>query len=261
MNCTNVSEKLPHYLAGECDAATRAAIERHAAACPACAREIATQRRLDDTLRQAFAEQALELRPLRERVRAAIRPPEKRRWFPGWQQPWQWASLAAALVVFGALGAFYLTGQRAETRLYQAAIKDHIDDAVTLKAKQGWRADPAEVKAFALEQFGTDEFLAKLAPPDFELRRVRMCNLQGDRFAHFIYSAGGREVSFFVRKRSDPLRGPVVETVRGLPLFADARDAYQVAGFETARLTVLIVTDLPPAENLRLAREAAGRLS
>ena len=260
MNCTNVNEKLPHYLAGECDPATRAAIERHAAACPACAREIETQRELDATLRQAFAEQALELRPLRERVRAAIRPPEKRRWFLGWT-PWQWAPLAAALVVLGALGAFYSNGQRAETRLYQAAITDHIDDAVTLKVKQGWRADPAEVKAFALEQFGTDEFLAKLAPPDFDLKRVRMCNLQGDRFAHFIYSVGGREVSIFVRNRSDALGGPVVETVRGLPIFADARDAYQVAGFETARLTVLIVTDLARAENLRLAREAAGRLS
>ena len=260
MNCTEVTETLPLYFCGECDAATCLALESHAASCPACVREIKTQQHFDDALRGAFAGETLELQPLRERVRREIRSTSRSGWFFGWR-PMRWAPMAAALVALIALGGFYFANQRAETRLYRAAVKDHIDDAVMQIAKQGWRTTPEDIKAFAVEQFGTDEFLPKLAPPDFQLKRVRMCNLRGNRFAHFIYARGGREVSFFVQNRTDALRGPLVETINGQSIYALAAEKYEAAGFQSSKFTVLIVTDFAHPENIRLAREAAGRLS
>ncbi len=265
MNCSELKNILPLHSSGELPSGTRTECEDHLKTCAACAQIVAGERQLDDLMRGAFAAQSLELSPLRTRVRAKIaaakNPGLLIRWRAPGANPLRWLSLAAACLALLSVGAIYVTSQRSETRLYAAAITDHIDDAVKKVEKQGWRTSPEEIKAFALEQFGTDAFLANLAPADFRLNRVRMCNLKGNRFAHFVFEAGGREVSFFVQSRAGELSGPRVEIAGGQPIFAHASEGYEVAGFQSGKLTVLIVTVFTRPENLRLAREAARRLS
>lgn len=261
MNCSELHRELPIYLSGEMMSEARAAADDHLRTCDACAGIVAAERQLDELVRGAFPHENsdLELQRLRERVRQEMRSTTEAVPRFSWS-PQRWAA-AAALIVFCGLGAFFVVHRDAETRLYQAALKDHFDDAVTKVTKQGWRTTPVEIKTFALEHFGTDAFLPRLAPAGFELKRVRMCNLKGNRFAHFIYETDGREVSFFVQNRDGELRGARVEGDNGQRVFAHGADHYEVAGFQSARLTVLIVTPFSRAENVRLASEAAARLS
>lgn len=261
MNCSELHRELPLYLSGEMVSEAHGDAEDHLRTCDACAGIVASERQLDELVRGAFAQEDsdMELQRLRERVRQEIRSTTEAVPRFGWS-PQRWAA-AAALIVFCGLGAFFVVHRDADTRLYRAAVSDHVDDAVTRVSKEGWLTKPAEIKSFVIAQFGTDEFLPQLAPPAFQLKRVRMCNLKGNGFAHFIYEVDGREVSFFVQNRSGELPGARLERGPGPPVYAHASDGYQVAGSQTAKFTVLIVTDFARAENVRLAEQAAAHLS
>jgi hypothetical protein len=48
-----------------------------------------------------------------------------------------------------------------------------------------------------------------------------------------------------------------VETVNGCALHAAAINKFEIAGFQSQSYTVLVVSDLPGAESLRITRNAA----
>lgn len=263
MNCEEVSYYLPLYLSGELDARAMAEFEWHLGACPVCAEELRLQQQFDDLLRAAAAEQLPDARALRASVRRQMQIGQGwRRWF--WGRPPLWlASLAALCVVTLAAGMIYYVQQvRVPRDLYAAAAKDHLDDVVQRVPKLGWRTSREQAAALGQEQFGDPGLIARLTPSGYQFRRVRMCNLNGNAFAHLIYEKdGGQHVSIFVRRQDLALPGAVVDTVGRYALHAAGTDRFQVVGFRTDSLTVLVVTASPPDENLRLAQETAARLA
>ena len=57
------------------------------------------------------------------------------------------------------------------------------------------------------------------------------------------------------------LPGATVETVNGCALHATAINKFEIAGVQSQRFTVLVVSDLPRAESLRLAGEVARQIA
>lgn len=262
MNCTEAKYMMPLYWSNELDAKAMAEFEQHLEDCAACAREAQLQQSFDDVLRNAFAEQQVDEQRLRERIWQQLRSdvqPHRRPLF-GWI-PMRFTAIAALIFIAIGSGLLYVTTTRRDMPLlYHAAIMDHIDDAVKRVPKVGWREDTADIEALALEQLDAPDLTAKLAPTNYRLARVRMCNLAGNRFAHFIYEDGGEEISFFVRLKGGALPGtPVV--VSGRVVHADATAGYEVAGFQSEKLTVLIVSKLSHTKTLQLAGEAASRMA
>ena len=165
------------------------------------------------------------------------------------------------------IALFALPGGRGgNPAVYEAVATDHYEDVVQKVKKTGWlRADDA-VREFTLARFQDPALAATLAPEGGRLSRVRSSRLAGEDFAHFVYADhNGREtVSFFVRPRRDPretLPGrPAERTPEGLPLYAARAGETKLAGFQSGALTVLVVSELPEGETMRLARAAVARL-
>jgi len=69
------------------------------------------------------------------------------------------------------------------------------------------------------------------------------------------------EVSIFIRRRGGDLPGATKEVVNGCPIHVESTRGFQVAGLQSEQFTVLIASNLPGAENFRLARESATRVA
>ena len=280
-------DRLLPFVCGELDARDTADFQAHLAGCPACAREVESQQRLDAVLRGAFARQSVDASAVRERVMrlvqadvatsrparvTAVEPPAAHRWR---EQLREWMStlrrpvpafaLAAAVVLF-AVVLFALPGlRRGNPAVYAAVAADHYD-IVVQRVKQGtWLKAEGAVREFTQAQFQDPTLAATLTPENGRFSRVCLRRLAGEDFAHFVYAgADGREaVSVFVRRRGveNPLPGrPAGRTAGGLPLYATAQGTTRLTGFDSAALTVLVVGELPPTDALRLARATAERL-
>ena len=111
------------------------------------------------------------------------------------------------------------------------------------------------------QQLGDADFLDKLAPARYRLTRARLCDLPDKAYVHLVYKNDAREISIYLRRKDAELPGATVETVNGCALHATAINKFEIAGFQSQRYTVLVVSDLPRAESLRIARNAALNLT
>ena len=230
---------------------------------------------MDGLLRDAFARQPVDTRALQARVLAAI-PAEPASPAPenGRSTAWAWLAFLrrpgpawalGSLAVVAAAVAF-LVWWRATPAAYQQVAVDHRESVVQRIKKPGWLRAEDAVREFTQVQFGEADLAATLAPEGSRLSRVRLSRLGGDDYAHFVYAdADGREkVSVFVRRRRRPdetLPGrPAERTAEGWPLYAATRGETQLVGFDSPRMLVLVVGELPPDEAMRLARATAARL-
>jgi anti-sigma factor RsiW len=260
MNCTEADYYLPLYWSGELDARTMADLELHLAACPACEREAESQKTCDQMLRDVFDAQQIDAQALRNNVRRRIRVSRGWRRLL-WQPAFRLAAAAALIVIALGAGLLYVATRRAPAPLSAAAARDHLDDVVKQVPKSGWLRSPAEGAAFMQEHFDAPRLVHDLAPANYSFARVRMCNLGGEHFAHLVYERGGHEISYFVRHRGGTLPGVVAETVNDRALHHDRAGGFEITAFQSERLKVLIVGDMPQTEIIYLARDAALRIA
>src|SRR5262245_26755756 len=260
MNCGEIDYYLPLYWSGELEPRAMAELESHLATCPACEREAESQKACDQTLREAFAGQEIEAQALRNKIRRRIRVSRGWRGLL-WRPTFRLVAVAALILVALGAGLLYVTTRRAPDSLATAAARDHYDDVVKQAPKSGWLRSAAEGAAFMHERFGAPRLIEDLAPANYSFARVRMCNLGGERFAHLVYERGGHEISYFVRRQCGTLPGVVAETVDGRALHHDRAGGFEIAGFQSEQLKVLIVGDLPQIEIMRMGRDAALRVA
>jgi len=114
-----------------------------------------------------------------------------------------------------------------------------------------------EIEAFLKTKMQDMALVQKLCPPEFKLVRVKVCDLAGEGYLHLVYSNGDHSVSFFAKaidtgERQFDLNPRIEEHSTG---------ELRVDGFQTSRLKLLIVSDLPREENFRLAQETALRIA
>jgi anti-sigma factor RsiW len=261
MNCSETKFVMPLYLSSELDETRMADFELHVQQCPPCARELEHARHWDVLLRDACLEEQVDTMGLRERVLSEISKSRPRRRFL-FRRPVYSLPIAAVLLLAIAVGIVYfaLYGGSSQT-VYAAASSDHYEEVVKNPPIEGWRETPAEIRAFVREQLGDADFLDRLAPADYHLTRARVCDLPDKAYVHLVYKNDAREISIYLRRKDAELPGATVETVNGCALHAANSNKLEIAGFQSQRYTVLVVSDLPRAESLRLAREAARQIA
>lgn len=88
---------------------------------------------------------------------------------------------------------------------------------------------------------------------DIEYLEDHSCIYNGQHFAHIILKHKGRTVSLLVAETDER----VAEKATADVITCSQRDGYQVSCFGTKRHSVFVVSDLPEADNLRLARSLA----
>jgi hypothetical protein len=140
------------------------------------------------------------------------------------------------------------------------ALYDHYQEVVQHPPIPGWRETPEEIKALVRQELGDAEFLDKIAPADYHLTRARRCDLPDTPYVHLVYQNDVRKISIYVRRKDAELPGTTVETVNGCALHAAAANKLELAGFQSQKYTILVVSDLPRVESLGIARRAVSSL-
>lgn len=255
MNCSETQFLTPLYLSGELDATQMFDFELHLRRCTACARELEAARQCDEWLRDAWYQEPLGTDELRQRIMTQIAKTKRRRLIFRW--PPYTLPIAASLLAAITAGIFIVLWGGSSQTVYAAARDDHYIEVVQREPRP-WLETPGEIKEFVRAELGDADFLDRLAPAGYQLKRALHCYLLNQRYVHIVYESGGREVSVFVRRKGAGLPGAALEVVNGCPLHAASVKESEVAGFQSGRYTVLIVSDLPRAESLQLARAAAA---
>jgi hypothetical protein len=261
MNCSETQFAMPLYLSSELDATRMADFELHVQRCPQCARELEYSRSCDELLRDACLEQPVDTAGLRERVLSEISKSGHRR-RSLFRRPFYSLPIAAVLLLAIGIGIAYFTlrGSSSQT-VYAAALKDHYGEIVQHASFSDWPQTPEAIRAFVREQLGDADFLDSLTPAGSHLARAQHCDLGDKRFVHLVYRNEVREISIYVRRKDGELPGATVETVSGCALHAAAINKFEIAGFQSQKYTILVVSDLPRAESLLIARNAALSLT
>lgn len=251
---------MPLYLTGELDAKAMSDFELHLDQCVVCHREIEQQRAYDSLLRDVIVSQPLDVRNLRARVLNRITPLGRRTLF--FQRPVYLLTIAAILVLaFGTAFVYLAMRSKPVATVYADAVDDHYEEVVQRVPLSGWRETLADIDTLGQRQLGESEIINKLGPGGYQLVRARVCELGGELYVHADYKNERGEISIFLKRRGGDLPGTAKEVVNGCPIHVESTRGFQVAGFQSEQFTVLIVSNLPGAENFRLARELATRVA
>ncbi len=257
MNCNETKYVMSLYLSSELDATRMADFELHVQGCGPCARELEYARHCDELLRDACLEEPVDAMGLRERVLSEISKPRPRRRFLFPRRVYTLPIAAVLLLAIGAGIIYFSLYSNSSQTVYAAALDDHYSEVVKNPPIGGWRKRPEEIRAFVRQQLGDADFLDKLSPADYHLTRARLCDLPDKAYVHLVFKNDVHEISIYVRRKDAELPGATVETVNGCALHAAAINKFEIAGFQSQRYTILVVSDLPRAESLRIARNAA----
>lgn len=252
MNCDRVRETIPLYLADELKGEDLAAMQRHLQECRHCGRAVQADRELDDALRAAVLEPALDVSAVLQRVHAGMAAPWWRR------NPrlvsLSLAGLVAATIIIMLVGLPRLYFRQAQRLVAQAAAEDHYRDLVMLRHPD-WSHQPDEVALFMQRQFPQKpDLLQAITPARASFEKVRLCNVGGVSYAHFVFRMGAGETSVFLR--ADPEgRSPV----RAAHLSGDEH-GLEVSGFSSSGLAGIVVGHQGEVPTLEIARRLAGSL-
>ena len=261
MNCNETQFVMPLYLSSELDATRMADFEIHVQQCGPCARELEYARHCDELLRDACLEEPVDTIGLRARVLSEISKSRPRRRFLFRRPVYSLPIAAVLLLAIGAGIIYFSLYSKSSQTVYAAALDDHYEEVVKNPPLGGWRKTPEDIRGFVRQQLGDADFVDKLAPADYHLTRARICDLPDKAYVHLVYKNDAREISIYVRRKDVELPGAPVETVNGCALHATAINKFEIAGFQSQKYTVLVVSDLPRAESLRLARNAVLSLT
>ena len=142
--------------------------------------------------------------------------------------------------------------------VYADAAQDHYDEVVK-QYPRGWLRSAAQINAFVQEHTGDAAVIAALAPAGYRVDRVRLCELELSNYVHLVYSDGEDEISFFIRRQDgEKLAGRRATKVKGAAIYAEAVNALYVAGFQSPRYTILVVSGQSAERSLHFAVNAAN---
>lgn len=263
MNCADIAELAPLYVAGELDPKRAAEFDAHLRVCPACMRELESQSRVDTQLREALLNEEISVAAVNRRVIELISAGAASNSLPQLQSKprRRWATAAIGVAaVFLLFAAGYLLVPARAARVYADAAFDHRLEVVE-HGPRTWVIDQSKIDELLVQQ----GIPAGSAPPvlaaSYHLREAKICRLDGRSFIHLVYSDGSAEFSLYLRLRDGhSVSGPVRGIANGRLLHVSTDGAEHISSFETARLTVMVVTDQPAGASLRFARAASSAL-
>jgi len=261
MNCTDISELAPLYIAAELDSQRAAEFDAHLKTCPTCMAELETQARLDDRFREALLSEEVDVSRVNRRIRELIAAES----LPGTAPPipskpnrWMTAAMGIA-ATFLLLAAGYLLIPGRVARVYADAATDHRMEVVEQQPRH-WMTDPAAIAALGGKLGISDTVPLELAS-GYRLERAKICRLDGRFYLHLVYSDGSQEFSLFLRPRDgQQLSGSIRGFANGRFLRASSAGNEHMASFETSHLAALVATDQPAGAALHLAKVVSAAM-
>ncbi|HET8888575.1 MAG TPA: zf-HC2 domain-containing protein [Candidatus Angelobacter sp.] len=250
MNCEGVQDLLPLYLAGELTGEELAAVQHHVEACEACTQSISADRQLDDMLRTAMLEHSPDVSAVLQRVHGEMTASGWKRMLRG--RSLRFALLAAMVVLAAALGVSSFRAHQAQRAMAIAAADDHYSDLVLLRHPD-WAYQPQDVARFMLKEFPRQDLLATITPRDAVFEKVRLCNLGGTQYAHFVFRTGPTETSVFLVPN-------VVGNRHGSIHLADAGHGLEASGFSSTYMTGVVVGNKGQVQTQEIANSLGGVL-
>ncbi len=238
MNCSDVRRWAPLYLSGEMEGEELRRFSAHLEECRACAAEIARQWMLDGRMRAALEAEAPPVERVEREVRRQVAASRRRS---------RRAALAAAVLATAAAVGLWLL-RPAMPPAYADAVLDHRLEVVRQQPRR-WRTG-SEVDTLAAQAGLSTGQVEALAPAGYSLQHAKFCRIAGVRMLHLVFAGGARPYSVYL----SPQRGgaEALRTFRG--------GGEQVAGLETGRFRVVVVSEGPAARCEDLARAAARLL-
>jgi len=256
--CDGVRAQLDAYLSGELPESARRDVERHLAACPECAAELAASARVRTRLQEAVRSTAVPA-GLEGRVRGAVRRQ------PARPRTGLYAVAAAALVVL----CVYLIGllrtnrdpveailAKASGRLaavLNVGLRDHLQCAVSRKLSK--QPEPAAAMAADLgpEYAALAPMIQAKLPADFQIIEAHHCTAGGRQYTHFIVTGSDKVISVILtRARPGETLGPGIHQ--------EGVDRFQVVGFESQGELAYVISDMDAQQNLLWAANLAPTL-
>lgn len=249
MNCESVQDLLPLYLSGELTGEGLAAVQHHIKACEACAQSLIADRQLDDALRTAMLEHSPDVSAVLQWVHGEMAT-------SGWKRmlsvrSLRFAVLAAMVVLVAVLGVSNFRAHQVQRTIALAAANDHYSDLVLLRHPD-WAYQTEDVARFMLEEFPRQDLLAAITPRAAVFEKVRLCNLGGTQYAHFVFRTGPTETSVFLipnaqaRNRHDSIH------------LADAGHGLEASGFSSTYLTGVVVGNKGQVQTQEIANRLGG---
>lgn len=253
MNCDSVQELLPLYLSGELTGEELAAVQHHVEACADCTEALSADRQLDDVLRTAMLEHSPDVSAVLQRVHGEMTTATF-----GWKRllhvrSLRFAALAAMIVLAAALGISSFRAHQAQKTMARAAANDHYSDLVLLRHPD-WAYQPQDVTRFMMEEFSRQDLLAAITPKDAVFEKVRLCNVGGTQYAHFVFRTGSTETSVFLvpngqaSSRHDSIH------------LADAGHGLEASGFSSTYMTGVVVGNKGQVQTQEIANSLGGVL-
>jgi len=249
MNCESVQDLLPLYLAGELTGEELAGMQNHIDACEACMQSISADRQLDDVLRTAMLEHSSDVSGVLQRVHTEMATSVWKRMLH--VRSLRFAALAAMVVLTAVLGVSSFRAHQVQRTMALAAADDHYSDLVLLRHPD-WAYQPEDVARFMLEEFSQQDLLAAITPQGARFEKVRLCNLGGAQYAHFVFRTGSTETSVFLipngqaRNRNDAIH------------LADAGHGLEASGFSSAHMTGVVVGNKGQVQTQEIANRMVG---
>ncbi len=200
-DCRRIVARLTPFVDKTLPADERLEVERHLAACPACATAAAEEEGGRTVVRQrAHQLKGCILPPgLRSRCEALARDTTHRRKAVPWSQRFVPVFLTSVLLLFMATALFSLATHRSSTVLAAQLTADH-SKCFSLFAPAG--APPVEahdVEAMFSDHHGWDVHVPPSSPSEgIQLIGARRCLYADGRVPHVMYRVHGQDVSLYM---------------------------------------------------------------
>jgi hypothetical protein len=249
MNCESVQDLLPLYFSGELTGEKLSAVQHHIDSCEACTQSLSADRQLDDMLRTAVLEHNPDVSAVLQRVHREMAS-------SGWKRmlhprSLRFTALAAMVVLVAVLGVSSFRAHQMQRTMALAAADDHYSDLVLLRHPD-WAYQPEDVARFMREEFSRQDLLAAITPQGAQFEKVRLCNLGGTQYAHFVFRTGSTETSVFLIPNGQ------AGNRRDAIHLADAGHGLEASGFSSTYLTGVVVGNKGQVQTKEIANRLGG---
>ena len=248
LSCSAVRRLLDSYACNELRVETNVEILEHLDRCADCALELDSIVRLRAAVRRAAHRETVPPETMAS-IRDALPQKASR---PGAQR-WVAAAMVLLALTLGGAGYWYMrTPMAGESQQILNMGLDVVEHCGTQSGQEslGW------------EYEGLAEILGEEMPSNYGIAAAHRCMHEGRLFIHVSLEAGDSRVSFVVTEKqgetfSSTRRAGALD-VEGVPIYSSSIRNHQVAGFETPRHLVFLVTGgLSRDLNLKLASSIA----
>ncbi|HEY7404484.1 MAG TPA: zf-HC2 domain-containing protein [Candidatus Angelobacter sp.] len=252
MNCDQLNKFLPLYLSGELRGQELNDFETHVEGCKSCGNAVAADREQDDALRTAMLEETPDVSAVLERVHDRMTAP----WWRRTPRPVfvRTGVLVAMILIVALISLPRLYMHHVQREMALQAVDDHYSDLVLLRHPD-WESHPEDVARFLAKEFPQEQdLLRSITPRNSSFEKVRVCNLDGIAYAHFVFKTGREQASVFLRIN------PEGKSTYEAAHLSNGGHGLEVSGFSSSAMSGMVVGKQGAVATEKIAGQLASTL-